>query len=156
MLDRADAIFKLAMSFAALCLGVGIGYYYGLFLPAQATATAERIAAKEEAQKITQRSQENKRSEMAEAAQTTYDVCIADASASYSSRWDSTCRRMRADDEKRRQNCVAQGYGGCDSITVRPASDCSLHSDTADDYDAAHQASKRLCLDEMKAKQLQM
>jgi hypothetical protein len=159
MLDRADSILKLALSVAALCLGAGVGYYYGIFLPAQADASAARLeAAEKEKQAEARRTAE--RIEKASAdARIRYSECLIAASADYNTRWQSSCRSLNASDTKARRDCVSRGSTEeyCSTIiNVRPASDCSLPTETADSYDAGHKDAKQLCMDELKASQAEV
>lgn len=155
MLDRADAIFKLALAFAAVCLGLGIGYYYGIFLPGQITANSERTASLDRERAERERDALSKKSAANLAAKEKYDTCIADAAADYTARWNATCRTFHNAEIKRKASCLEQGLDAdyCASFVAHPATDCQLSAQTAESYDEGHQRAKQLCLDEMKVTQ---
>lgn len=153
MLDRADAILKLALALAALFLGGGVGYYYGVFLPEQGAKTQEERVEAAKAELSLKRRLDEQRTANATAAKVTYDVCLASSQQDYASRWESSCGTQNQADLKARRGCVAQGYDEqyCASYIVRPASDCTLPGGTAATYDGALQKAKELCIEEYKA-----
>ena len=153
MLEKADALLKLALAIAALAIGLSVGYYYAIFLPNEALQEkqfvlneaqqqqkmeSQKIAALERAKKI---------------AQEKYDQCLFSAFQSYTDRWESTCRRLNKDDTERKNQCLQNGYSEqyCGQISVTPSKNCSLNNTLADDYDASHSEAKKLCLEEFKA-----
>ncbi len=153
MLEKADAIFKLALAFAAVLIGASVAYYYAAFLPGQARAETERAQAVELAKRQTDANLTSRREKRAEDAKVKYDACLADAFSNYHSRWEKTCKRLNAADIARRSQCMQNGYdeNSCASMTITPAVGCSLANELGDDYDNAHDDAKRLCLDEYKA-----
>jgi hypothetical protein len=83
-----------------------------------------------------------------------YDDCIANAQANYNSRWDDSCRRLRAIAENDRVDCeAANGRGNpfCDRIEIPPQSDCSLPNRLANDYDEGYRHAQSLCLGRLRA-----
>jgi hypothetical protein len=43
MIDKSDAILKLALALAAILIGLSVAYYYAMFLPERARAESQRI-----------------------------------------------------------------------------------------------------------------
>lgn len=157
MLDRADAIFKLTLAFAALCAGVGVGYYYAIFVPMQAAEVADRVQRAEEEKRNQEREEARRKSERADAAQSKYDACVSGAFTNYITRWNSTCSDLHDEAQERLSRCVANGGSPqyCSSwIVVPPAINCSLNNQLMNSYDSTHQEEKNQCLEEFKAAKL--
>ncbi|MDE8651718.1 hypothetical protein [Novosphingobium album (ex Liu et al. 2023)] len=156
MLDRADAILKLALALAALFLGGGVGYYYGVFLPMHTAREAERVHAAEQAQLDKQKEADDKKAAAVKDARTEYNDCLSFAQLGYTSRWNSTCRSLHDAEQKNYDACVSSGYSTdycATTYPVRPAKDCSLPDDTASDYDDSLKSDKDLCLQKLRASQ---
>ena len=153
MLDKADAIFKLALAFAAVAIGGAVAYYYALFLPQQAQQSADRELAAETAKHQNEVRESLEKSKTAKEAKEKYDLCVSFAYSDYNSRWAKTCTRLNKADVARRDQCLNNGYNEayCSTISVTPAKECSLPNELADDYEKSHEDDKKLCLEEFKA-----
>lgn len=152
MLDRADAILKLALAVAAICLGCGVGYYYAVFLPSQAAAADQRVAAAEKVKAEVERHSIEAKSAAELAAKNIYQICVGAANIDYSSRWNTSCGSQHEADVKAKQNCNAQGLSEqyCGTFVVRPATSCALPSITAEAYESTVKEAKRICLEALK------
>lgn len=151
MLDRADAILKLALAVAAITVAAALGYYYGIFLPAQASAAAQLAADAKKTEREQAEKADSKRQANADNAKQQYDLCLAAAQSDYNSRWESSCKTIHDRQLQARNDCYA-GSGDtsyCSSYVVTPARECTLPSMTADNYDKGLQSDKRLCFDKM-------
>ena len=122
MLDRADAILKLALAVAALMIGCAFGYYYAIFLPSQAAASLERASAFESAKVVA-----------ATVEKESYRQCLAAAYSTYSENWDAQCKLERETNPK------------------IPEKECSLSNAQAETQNSRLKDEKRLCLDAFKA-----
>ena len=155
MIDRADAVPKLALAVAALLLVAGLGYYYGLFLPRQATTQMRDQQSIEGKSRLNhERQSVAKKEPVSAAAQATYMSCLAAARADYYTGWDKTCSALHDSESKALANCFAQGYEEehCDVYyQVRPAVGCQLPGKIADSYNTALETSKQRCLANFRA-----
>ncbi|AYJ86908.1 hypothetical protein D3Y57_14370 [Sphingomonas paeninsulae] len=153
MLDRADALLKLALAIAALALGCGIGYYYAFFLPAQATLAAQAASVTEQAKMERDRAASDKSTAAAATAKLTYQICISRSDTDYFSQFNASCSRQHEADAKAKQNCRGQGFADtyCSSLQLRPAQDCALPAFEANNYHQQSQDAKQTCLDALKA-----
>lgn len=151
MLDRADAILKLALAVAALTVGFAVGYYYALFLPDQAQRSADRAASVEKEKREEATKAENNRRQSATMAKADLDSCLAGAQLDYSLRWESSCKSQHDRQAKAKADCYSSSWqANCEAYEVQSAKDCTLPSNTASSYDAGLQSAKQLCLDKFK------
>ena len=151
MLDRADAILKLVLAGAAIVMASAVGYYYGIFMPAQAVAAAQQVAEAKRSEQVLAQKTEAKRASEANNAKQQFNICVASAQSDYNSRWQSSCKSIHDRQLLARNNCYDQGGNAfyCANYTVTDARECSLPSDTAQSYDLGLQNAKRLCMDNM-------
>lgn len=151
MLDRADAIFKLALAAAAIIMATAVGYYYGIFLPAQASAAAQQLADTKRSEQAVAQKAEAKRAADADNAKQQFDICMSAAQFDYDSRWRGSCKTIHDKQLLARNNCYAQGgdTSYCANYAVSDARACDLPSVTAQSYDLGLQNAKRLCVDKM-------
>lgn len=153
MFDRADAILKLSLAIAVLCLGFGVGYYYGIFLPQQAEVVAKRTIDLEKSRIEREKQLNDQKLVKENEARSKYEICESAATFDYTNRWNTSCIRQHDADLTTKRNCLSNGSDAsyCTSITVRPANNCSLPSSEAVSYDQGLKEAKQLCLDELKA-----
>ena len=150
LLDRSDAILRLAVATAALLTGASLSYHYLVYVPekdrtAQATAEAER----EEQKAAEDQSKQEERQE-SERRQSAYRACLADADTNYRSTWNASCRRLSSSAAEARRACIQRGEteAYCSSVhDPVSAENCSLPNALADDYNAALDRERAQCLD---------
>jgi hypothetical protein len=164
MLKHANAILKIALAMSALVAGGGVGFYYGIFLPAQdirrqtqemrdrkATADKEAHALAEQARRV-----EDQAKRM-QAAQTAYDDCVNFAELSYKRRWAQSCQSLHDADIAAFEDCADDLFStdsGCRAKhPIRPASDCALPSGMARGLSEARDTRKAQCLSKLQAVQ---
>lgn len=157
MATNADSVLKLALAAAALLGGGGVGYYYGIYLPAQdvrrqTLALHEKQAAQAQAARALA---EKVRRE--QVAQRNYDGCLAEAEASYRDRWTQACTIQSDADRAAYDDCADDLFStarGClAKHPVRPPQDCALPAETARDYAEARDARKAQCQARLEAAQ---
>lgn len=144
MANKLDAVLKIGTVAALLIAASGIGYYYGLYLPARdARLDAERRLAASE-----------KDLHQAEALQR-YQQCQQNAAKDYSDNWAAACQANAAITRKEFSNCLALGG----SKTMCSASwgagnsspDCLLPGTRAKELNANLEQARNLCLKEYNA-----
>lgn len=154
MLDRADAILKLALAAAALIVCSGVGYYYGLFLPQQAAAAAQQQAVDQREKAEASKAAADQKAKARQEAEDTYNACLSAAQIDYSNRWDNSCKTNHDRMLKLKSECLqTMSADFCQSYDVPPDHDCTLPNAVSDSYDASLQQSKQLCLDTFKEAQ---
>lgn len=151
MLDRADAIFKLALAAAAVIMAAAVGYYYGIFLPAQAASAAQQLAEAKRSEQLAAENLEEKRTADLQTARQQLGVCLASAQSDYNARWQSSCKTIHDRQLVARNNCFASGgdTSYCASYQVSDARECSLPTGTAESYDLSLQNAKQLCMGQL-------
>lgn len=143
MLDNSQNILRLASAAAVLLVGSSVAYHYIIYIPNKDEATRNQLLAKEDLA-MKDASEKARRDETARKAKetaalfrrTAYQVCVSNAQADYSARWDASCKTHAAASARNRQNCVARGVAEATCLEwnpVPPAS-CELSNALADDY----------------------
>lgn len=157
MLKHADPILKVSLALAALLAGAGVGYYYGIYLPAQDVRrqTQEMTARQTQAQAETRALAERARRE--QAAQTEYQDCANVAELSYKQRWNLTCQGLHDADQADFQDCADNLFStesGClAKHPIRPAQGCALPAQVAQSLSQARDQRKAECAARLEAVQ---
>ena len=157
MTQRADTILKFSLAAAALLAGGGLGYYYGIYLPAQDVRRQTQAMAERQAQQAaaTQALAEKARRE--ESAQREYQGCIDLAEASYRERWGQACQAQHDADQAAFEDCADDLFSsrrGCLAAhPVRTMRDCALPAETAQSYAQARDDRKAQCLAQLQVAQ---
>jgi hypothetical protein len=157
MLKHADPILKVSLALAALLAGAGVGYYYGIYLPAQDVRrqTQEMTARQTQAQAETRALAERARRE--QAAQTEYQDCANVAELSYKQRWNLTCQGLHDADQADFQDCADNLFStesGClAKHPIRPAQGCALPAHVAQSLSQARDQRKAECAARLEAVQ---
>lgn len=157
MTSKADSILKVALAVAAVFAGTGVGYYYGVFLPGQASRQEARVAAEQEARQKqedavakAQQREQAEQSRRQEAAQQEYQDCLNFAELSYKQRWTASCRAQHDADVSALADCADNLFAteeGCRAkVPIRPERDCALPGQTAQSYSDAREQRKAECL----------
>ncbi|MFC0206281.1 hypothetical protein [Novosphingobium soli] len=157
MLARVDPILKLCLAVGALLAGAGVGYYYGIFLPAQDVRRQTLAMAEKQAKAAEQSRALAERARREQAAQSEYEGCVAFAETSYRQRWTQACTAMHDADQAAFEDCADDLFSserGCLARRpIRPAQDCALPSETAQALAAARDERKGQCLGQLQAAQ---
>lgn len=157
---RVDTILKLSLAAGALLAGAGVGYYFGVFLPAQAIhetmagaegddrravivdreAVLERAVKAEEARK--------------EAARQRYQSCLDSADLGFRGRWTAACRAQHARQQAAFDDCADDWFStqeGCArKYPVQPEHGCTLPTGIGNPIVATRDAAKAQCLGEFQ------
>lgn len=157
MADRANTVLKLSLAVAVLLAGGGVGFYYGIYLPAQDVRRQTRaLAEKQEAQAAADRALAE-RAQREQAAQREYQGCIDFAEKSYRERWTAACQAQHDVDQAAYADCADDLFSteqGCAADhPVRPVQDCALPAQTARSYAQARDARKQECLGRLQSAQ---
>ena len=154
MLRHSDAILKLAAALALLIAGAGVGYYYGIYLPAQDVRRQAQEMAEREADAQRQSKALEERARQEQAAQAGYDSCIASAEAAYRQRWTNSCEAQHDADMAAYADCADDLFStdaGCRAkFPVRPPVDCALPPETAQEYARAREDRKAQCVADLQ------
>lgn len=158
MAIRVDTVLKLSLAAGALLAGAGVGYYFGIFLPAQAihetlnTGTerqveaADNTAALERARAAELRRQEAERQR--------YQVCLSTAQGTYQSRWSAACRAQRTRQQAAFEDCADDFFSSRESCArkfpVEPEHGCALPLALSNRLAADRDAARTQCLSEMQ------
>lgn len=162
MLERADAVLKLALALAALLAGAGVGYYYGIFLPNHARVQEQRSQANADAAEDARRSAEAKASaehaRRQQAAQVEYEDCLNFAELNYKNRWAASCRAMNRSDIADFEDCLDNLFSTEESCRrrhpIRPERGCALPSTIASGLSGDRDRAKEQCLGRYQASQM--
>lgn len=157
MASKVDTVLKASLAAAALLAGAGVGYYYGVFLPGQASRQEARMLAEQEArqkqedfQAKAQAREQEEQSRRQQAAQQEYQDCLNFAELSYKQRWTASCRAQHDADVAALADCADNLFAteeGCQAkVPVRPERDCALPGRTAQSYSDAREQRKAECL----------
>lgn len=155
---RIDTVLKASLAAGALLAGAGVGYYFGIFLPAEAiretvdtgerrqveaadnSAALERVRAAE----LRQREAERQR----------YQACVSTADGTYQSRWASACRAQHARQQAAFEDCADDLFStrdGCArKFPVEPEHGCALPLSLSSRLAADRDAARAQCLGEMQ------
>ena len=155
---RPDAVLKLSLAAAILMAGAGVGYYFGIFLPAQAIRESLNTGEQRQVQSI-DRTDELARAEAAEAqrreaAQARYRACVSTADMGYQERWSAACRAQHARQQAAFEDCADNLFStrdGCArKFPVEPEHGCALPLSIGNRLSTARDAAKAQCLGEMQ------
>lgn len=141
----SDTFLKTAIGIAAL----SVGYYYAIHLPGADAAARDAAAVKAIEERIAGLNKAAADEERERARRAGFESCKSVALSTYDTRWDETCKGLHEADIKARQGCLNLGYAEAyceNAYSVRPAKDCRLPSETADDYDNGREADIQMCL----------
>ncbi|MBB4858004.1 hypothetical protein HNO88_001318 [Novosphingobium chloroacetimidivorans] len=158
MAASADTVLKLSLAAGALLAGAGVGYYFGVFLPAQAihesvesgtreqTSAVDRTAQLERARRAEQQARE--------AARSRYQACVGAAQTSYSARWTAACRAQHQRQEAAYEDCADDLFStreGCArKFPVEPEHGCALPLAISNRLVSDRDAARSQCLGEMQ------
>ena len=155
MLKHADAILKLSLALGALLAGSGVGFYYGIYLPAQdirhqtEAMTQRQTAAQKQTRALADQAKRQ------QAAQAAYDDCVNFADLSYKRRWTQSCQALHDADQAAYDDCADDWFtteAGCRAKhPVRPARDCGLPEHMALQIAGARGQRKTQCLAALQA-----
>lgn len=157
MLKHADPILKIALALGALMGGAGVGYYYGIYLPAQDVRRQRLEMADRQAQERQQQQALVERARREKVAQGEYAQCVNSAEDSYRQRWTQACQAMHDADQSAFDDCADNLFStesGClAKHPIRPAQDCALPSQSAQSLSAARDQRKAQCVSQLEAAQ---
>ncbi|MBT0668919.1 hypothetical protein HT136_11125 [Novosphingobium profundi] len=149
MVKHADAILKLSLAAAALMAGAGVGFYYGIYLPAQ-DIRAQSQAMTEHVDVVRQQSDalaEKARRE--KIAQNAYADCVSGAELTYKNHWTAACRAQSAADEAAYEDCADDWFSteaGCRrKHPIRPERGCALTTRMAERLVEERRDARRQC-----------
>jgi hypothetical protein len=157
MPKNPDTILKLSLAAAALIAGAGVGYHYGIYLPAQDLRRQTQWMAAEQARAEAEHKALAERAAREAAAQTEYQDCTAFAETSYKARWTMSCLSLHDADLAAYEDCADNLFAteeGCRAkVPVRPERDCALPAQVADALTRARDERKSQCLARLEAMQ---
>ncbi len=157
VLKHADPILKVSLAVAALLAGGGVGYYYGIYLPAQDVRRQTLAMAERQSHEREQSRALADRARREAAAQSEYQGCVDFAEASYKQRWTHTCEGLHDADQAAFEDCADDLFStqsGClAKHPIRPASDCALPTQTAQALSDAREQRKAQCVAQLQAAQ---
>lgn len=157
MFKTPEGLLKLAIALAVLMAGAGIGFYFGIFLPAQDVhRQAQAMADKQAAQAAADRAVADQAKRF-QAAQADYQSCVDFAETSYRERWSQACAAQHEADQAAFDDCddnLFSTRSGClAKHPIHPALDCALPPQTAQSYAQARDARKAECATRMQSAQ---
>jgi hypothetical protein len=154
----ADTVLKLGLAAGALLAGAGVGYYFGVFLPAQAiretmgSETAQHTAAIDRSADLER--ERRAETQRREAARARYQACVGSADTAYQARWTSACRAQHARQEAAFEDCADDLFStqeGCArKFPVEPERGCALPLSISNRLVADRDAARSQCLGEMQ------
>lgn len=153
-----DTVLKLSLAAGALLAGAGVGYYFGVFLPAQAIHETVEANTRHETD-AGDRSAEIERARLAEqqqreAARQRYQACTGAADSTYQARWTAACRAQRARQEAAFEDCADDLFSSRDGCArkfpVEPERGCALPLSISNRLVADRDAARSQCLGEMQ------
>lgn len=157
MIKHANAILKLSLALAVLLAGAGVGFYYGIFLPAQDIHRQAQAMAQRQATAKAQSKALVDQAKRVAAAQHAYDDCVNFAELSYKQRWTQSCKSLHDADEAAYQDCADDWFtteSGCRAKhPVRPERDCALPAQMAQQITQAREQRKAECQAKMQTAQ---
>ena len=155
---QPDAVLKLSLAAGVLLAGAGVGYYFGIFLPAQAIHETLDQGTRHQADKA-DRSGDLERAQRAEAqrreaAQQRYEGCLATANLTYQDRWASGCRAQNQRQQAAYDDCADDLFStraGCArKYPVEPERGCALPMQISGRLVADRDAARAQCLGELQ------
>lgn len=157
MLKHADPILKIGLGLGALLAGAGVGYYHGIYLPAQDIRRQTQALTEKQDQAAQQARALAERARREQAAQGEYAACVNYAELSYKQRWAQTCQSLHDADQSAFEDCADDFFStrrGClAKHPIRPAQDCALPSRTAQDLSGARDQRKAQCAAQLESAQ---
>lgn len=149
MASRADTILRLSLALAVLMAGAGVGYYFGIVLPARAEREDARLLAAEQARDEAEAKARKDAARKEEAARTAYQDCLNFADLGYRNRWTAACRGQHLADIAEYQDCLDDLFStreGCmRAHPVRAERDCNLPEPLARTLAEDRDRNKALC-----------
>lgn len=155
---RVDTVLKLGLAAGALMGGAGVGYYFGVFLPAQAiretldagtrqqVQAADNTAALERARAAELRRREAERQR--------YQVCVSTADGTYQSRWTAACRAQHIRQQAAFDDCADDWFTSRERCAARfpvePEHGCALPLALSNRLATDRDAARTQCLGEMQ------
>lgn len=155
---QPDAALKYSLAGAVLLAGAGVGYYFGIFLPAQAIHETLDTGTRQQVES-TDRTADLERARLAEtqrreAAQQRYQACVGAANATYSARWNSGCRAQNARQQAAYDDCADDLFStreGCArKFPIEPQQGCALPVQISGRLVADRDAARAQCLGELQ------
>lgn len=152
-----DSVLKLSLAAGALLAGAGVGYYFGVFLPAQAIHETVESGTQRQASAI-DRTVELERARQAElqqreAARQRYQACVGVAQTTYSARWTAACRAQHERQQAAYDDCADDLFStrdGCArKFPVDPEHGCALPLVISNRLVSDRDAARSQCLGEM-------
>ena len=157
MLKHIDPILKLCLALGALMGGAGVGYYYGIYLPAQDIHQQTLAMAEKQSKAAEQSRALAERARREQEAQAAYGQCTDLAESAYRQRWTQACQAMHDADQAAFDDCADDLFStrsGClAKHPIRPAQDCALPSQTAQSLSEARDQRKAQCAGQLQAAQ---
>lgn len=158
MATRADTVLKLSLAAGALLAGAGVGYYFGIFLPAQAIHETVSSSADRQERAVDRSLQieQARRAELQarEAARQRYQTCVATAATTYQARWTAACRAQHARQIAAFEDCADNLFStraGCErKYPVEPEWGCALPLSISNRLVSDRDAARSQCLGEMQ------
>lgn len=154
MLEKSQEYLRLAISAAAILIGLSVAYHYMIYIPEKDRQQQLQLTAKAEAASLQATAREVAAEKAAKLRRANFDLCRSTAFANYNNRWNASCKRLADEVTKNRADCLANGgsEAWCNSTyPSRPTSDCSLPSSMSDAYDTMLKDDQKLCLDQANA-----
>jgi hypothetical protein len=155
---QPDAVLKLSLAAGVLLAGAGVGYYFGIFLPAQAIHETLDAGTRHQVDS-TDRSADLERARLADeqkraAAQQRYEGCVATANLAYQERWSSGCRAQNQRQQAAYDDCADDLFStreGCArKYPVEPERGCALPVQISSRLVADRDAARAQCLGELQ------
>jgi len=155
---QPDAVLKLSLAAAVLLAGAGVGYYFGIFLPAEAVRETLDKGTRHQADD-SDRSADLRRARLAEeqkraAAQQRYEGCLASANLAYQDHWSQGCRAQSARQQAAYEDCADDLFStraGCArKFPVEPERGCALPIQISSRLVADRDAAREQCLGELQ------
>jgi hypothetical protein len=158
MAMRVDTILKLSLAGGALLAGAGVGYYFGIFLPAQAIHETLDAGAGRQVQAVdnTAALERARAAELRrrEAERQRYQVCLSTADGTYQSRWTAACRAQHTRQQAAFEDCADDFFSSRESCArkfpVEPEHGCALPLALSNRLAADREAARTQCLGEMQ------
>jgi hypothetical protein len=158
MTTRVDTVLKLSLAAGALLAGAGVGYYFGVFLPAQAIHETLDKGTRHEAATV-DGNVDLERERLAEtqrrdAAQQRYEGCVATANLAYQNHWSAGCRAQHARQQAAYDDCADDLFStreGCArKYPVEPERGCALPMQISSRLVSDRDAARAQCLGELQ------
>lgn len=160
MAVRVDTVLKLSLAAGALMGGAGVGYYFGVFLPAEAIReTVSAGTARQARSQADDNSAAIERAQVAEARRREaerqrYEVCLSAASGTYQSRWAAACRTQHARQVAAFEDCADDWFASrsrcARKFPIEPEHGCALPISVSNRLAADRDAARTQCLGEMQ------